>query len=335
MPVTTIALLAAIAPHADQPGHADLEYRTYRNWRIGLPAEVYTKVSGSLPGGFTVEASGTTLEVDTDGDGSTDRTVEGQVDDCGVRRATVTCRTATGTGRAFRLRNEGAGWHFAPSGAAIGKLEGTKVQFIDQDNDGRFDGLGTDAMIVGTGKRAQLLSEVVGVGDTLYSITVAPDGTSMSWEPFTGDSGVLDFTSALDAEAKLLSAVVISEDGKRSFDLAGAPSGLRVPAGQYKIHSGAFGLGTATVRVEPGSAKPLVVPANGRLALDWGGPVRAEFAFQREGDKVAFHPDYVWYYGAAGEQYLGWAPIGKSPTFTVSEKDTGDELVTAVFPGST
>ena len=40
-------------------------------------------------------------------------------------------------------------------------------------------------------------------------------------------------------------------------------------------------------------------------------------------------------YGAAGEQYSGWNPIGKSPEFTVKEKGSGAELARAVFAGST
>lgn len=327
--------LTPLAPAGEESGHVELAYRTYRTWKLELPAEGFTKVSRELPGGFAVKLDGVKLLVDADGDGSLERTVEGKVDDRGVRTAVLVCRRGEERPTGFRLRDQGDGWRFAPAGAAVGKLGETKLQLIDQDNDGSFDGYGTDAMIVGTGARAQFLSEVVNVGGVLYSIDVASDGTTLEYAPFEGETGVLDFATKLDADAKLLTAVVKSADGRRSFDLAAAPTGLVVPAGEYLIHGGKFGLGKALVEVQPGGAKPLSVAAEGTCTLDWGGPVRAEFAFQRKGGEIAFHPDYVWYYGAAGEQYVGWDPIGKSPEFTVKQKGSGAELAKAVFAGST
>lgn len=313
----------------------DLSYRTYRTWKIELPAESYTKVSGELPGGFAVELDGIKLLVDADGDGTLERSVEGKLDDSGVRTAVLVCRRGEGRPVGFRLRDKGDGWRHAPAGAAIGKLGETRLQLIDQDNDGRFDGYGSDAMIVGTGARAQFLSDVVSVGGALYSIDVAADGSFLEYASFQGESGVLDLTSDMEAEAKLLTAVVKSADGRRSFDLASAPNGLVIPAGEYNIHSGKFGLGKAIVQVDPAATAPLIVTAEGACTLNWGGPVRAEFAYQRQGDEIAFHPDAVWYYGAAGEQYVGWQPIGKSPEFTVRSEATGAELARAVFAGST
>ena len=327
--------LTSAAAAGEEPGRAELSYRTYRTWKLELPEEAYAKVSGELPGGFAVKLDGVKLLVDADGDGSLERTVEGQVDDLGVRTAVLVCRRAAGRPVGVRQRAGGAGWSFAPAGAAVGKLRGVKLQVIDQDNDGRFDGYGTDALVVGTGSRAQFLSDVVNIGGALVSIDVAADGSAVEFAAYEGSAGVLDFRTELDAEAKLLTAVVKSKDGRRSFDLARAPTGLKVPAGEYLIHGGRFGLGKAVVDVQPGAAKPLSVAADGTTTLDWGGPVRAEFAFQRQGGEIAFHPDYVWYYGAAGEQYSGWNPIGKSPEFTVKEKGSGAELARAVFAGST
>ncbi|MDA1264666.1 MAG: hypothetical protein O2816_06265 [Planctomycetota bacterium] len=332
--LTLGALALAPLATAGETGQVDLTYKTYRTWQLELPAEVYTKVAGELPGGFAVSLDGVKLLVDADGDGTLERTIEGHVDDLGVRSAMLVCRKGEGRAVGYRLKDDGQGWHYAPAGAAVGKVLGTKLQLIDQDGDGRFTGFGTDAMIVGTGKRAQFLSDVINLGGALYTIEVAEDGSSLSYAPYSGPVGTLDFTTELDAEAKLLTAIVRSKDGKRSFDLALAPTGLQVPAGDYEIHSGSFGLGKATVQIQPGHSKPMTVVADGKQTLDWGGPVRAEFAYQRQGSEIAFHPDYVWYYGAAGEQYLGWHPIGKSPEFQVMERDSGAELAKAVFPGS-
>ncbi len=69
-------------------------------------------------------------------------------------------------------------------------------------------------------------------------------------------------------------------------------------------------------------------------AVCWGGPVKAEFAFQRVGGKVHLAPDQVWYFGAVGEIYSNWIPLGASPKFTVTDKTTGKEVAQAYFPGS-
>ncbi len=313
----------------------ELTYRPSRDWKIELPAETYRKVSGELPGGFVTRVDGGKLLVDCDGDGTPEREVEGKLDDQKVRRAMVVCRNSDGRTLAYRLMFADVGWLFAPGGMAVGKLGRVKLSIIDQDGDGRFDGYGTDALIVGTGNRAHFLSKVISVGGSLYSIDVAPDGTHLSYEPYEGESGVLDLTTAHKAQAKLLSAIVVSEDGSYSFDLAGAPDGLRVPAGTYRLRGGRLGLGKTRVEVRADKTEPLRVEPGKRLNVHWGGPVRAEFAYQRRGSKVAFSPDKVWYYGAAGEEYLDWKPIGKSPEFTVRDKESGKELAKAVFAGST
>lgn len=328
------SVLAAAAVLSSPSERVELAYRAYRDWSFELPAERWSRVSTELPGGFAVELEGTALRVDADGDGEPEQLVEGRVDDAGVRSALAVCRGEDGSPRVFRLRDEGAGWTCAPSGAISGHVAGTKVTVIDQDNDGRFDGYGTDALVLGTGKRAHFLSRVVNLGGALHRLDVEADGSALEHAPYEGRTGVLDLTTSLDAEAKLLTAVVRGEDGRHSFDLAGTEEGLRVPAGRYELHSGSFGLGRARVWVTRGDAESLVVPAGGRVELDWGGPVRAEFAYRRRGDELAFHPDHVWYYGAAGERYVGWQPIGESPEFRVLERESGTELAKAVFPGS-
>lgn len=316
-------------------GTVDLAYRTYRNWKIDLPEETFRRVSTELPGGFAVKLDGVALLVDADGSGDLERRVEGTVDDAGVRSALLVCRRGDDAPRGFRLQDTGQGWTYAPAGAAVGKLGDTKLQIVDQDGDGLFNGYGYDAMIVGSGHRAQFLSRSVNVAGELYSIDVYADGTGLDYSVYDGETGVLDFTTDLDADAKLLTAVVKSATGEHSFDLAGAPKGMKVPVGRYDLFRGEFGLGRATVDVLPSRGSSLTVTSEGTSTLDWGGPVRAEFSFQRQGDQIAFHPDYVWYYGAAGEQYVGWNPIGKSPTFKVKEKASGEELAKAVFAGST
>ena len=70
------------------------------------------------------------------------------------------------------------------------------------------------------------------------------------------------------------------------------------------------------------------------LKFERSGPVAAEFAYRRKGDKVQFSPDEIWYYGAAGEEYHSFFPNGKSPAILIANRKTGREIAQAYFPGS-
>lgn len=334
---------AAEGPRAGET--VELEYRSYRDWDIVLPAEQFARVSGELCatscGGqhFKAELDGTALEVDTDGDGEPDTTVVGKEDDLGSKSALVTLRGTSEDGEPFtytvRLVDDGKGWTFAAAGAMVGKIGATRVQLIDQNNDGDYDDYGVDAMIVGRGRYASFLSRAVNVAGELKRIEVSADGSRIDVTPFEGATGTLDLRSQLEAKGKLLAAVVKSADGAYSFDLARARAGLEVPAGTYVLHSAKLGLGKMEGFVRAGRMEPMVVGSGERFALEWGGPLQAEFTYQRRGATVQISPADVSYFGAAGEEYSVWEPVGKSPTFTILERDAGTELAKALFPGST
>ncbi|MFG0316052.1 MAG: hypothetical protein ACF8XB_02170, partial [Planctomycetota bacterium JB042] len=157
---------------------------------------------------------------------------------------------------------------------------------------------------------------------------------AMEVTPFLGRSGRLDLTSGLDSKVRLLSGVVRSTSGRRSFDVAGEAGGLRVPVGVYVLESATLGRGTDRVRVRPGRSRTFTVAADDVTRVEWGSPVRAEFRYHRSGDRVAFHPDDVRYFGAAGEEYVDFRPFGASPEFVVKEDGSGEEIEHAVFGGS-
>jgi len=315
------------------PGESALRYRTLRDYQIELPSEQFAAVAAGFDFrataglSFAVERRGTGIAVDTDGDGGMDVEVQGD-------EGFVTLRGAHDTGAPFtysvRLRNSGGGWSFASSGALVGKIGNTKITLLDQNNNGSFADIGVDAMIVGRGQTACFLSRAVAVGEQLYAIDIADDGSRMTFSPWAGDIGTLDLRADMETKGKLLSAIVVSADRKFSFDLARAPQ--QVPAGVYRLHSGKLGLGEAELRVRRGRAADLVVSVGETKSWQWGGPARAEFAYDRKGDELILSPEKVWYFGDAGEEYFGWNPVGKSPEFAVR---AGDELIaSAIFPGS-
>jgi hypothetical protein len=343
-PATLVLGLLSSAPPAADGTEVELSYKSYRTWDIVLPAEQFVRVSGGFGithckgERFAAKLDGTALEIDTDGDGKVDTTVVGKQDDLGNRSARVTLRGETRDGKPFtysaRLVDTGTGWHFAASGAMVGKIGETRVQLIDQNNNGRYDDFGEDAMIVGRSKFATFLSRVVNVGGELHTLQIAPDGSSLTHAPFQGEVGVLDLRTGLETKGKLLSAIVRSADGDVCFDLARAKEGLRVPSGTYSLHSGKFGLGQASAYVRAGRMASIEVAAGEPTVLDWGGPLQGEFKYVRSGGEVVISPADVTYFGKAGEEYRIWDPVGKSPEFTIKEVKAGTELAKAMFPGS-
>lgn len=336
------SVAGALASPSDDGGRVPLSHKSYRTWGIELPAEQFRPIADgfAVPNAsgdrFAVLADGAGISVDTDGDGTPDTTIAGKEVD-GVRTAYATLTGISPAGNPIkysaRLIDQGQGWQYAPGSAAVGKIGDTRVRVIDQNNNGRYDDYGADAMVVGRGSFASFLSRVISIDDTLYEIEVAPDGTSLDYQPFAGKSGTLDVVSGCDSNAKVLAAVLRTPDGQVSFDLAASATPTRVPVGNYVMSYGRLGLGTGFVEVLPGKSNWIRVADGETTRFEWGGPVKAEFQYARQGDQVAFSPEHVWYYGAAGEQYTSFTPFGASPQFIIRDAETDAEIETAIFGG--
>jgi len=349
--VLLVSLLAstAIAAEGADGERIPLKAKSFRQFDLVLPvapADRFQAVGDGIPishqggGRFVAKMDGSALFLDTDGDGIPDTRISGKkVDGVGQVAFTIlagTSRDGQPFRYAVRLEDRGAGWRWAASGARAGKIGETRVLIVDQNGNGRFSDVGEDAMIVGPGKTACYLSEVVSIGGALKRIDVAADGAWLAVTSFEGETGVLDLTSGLDAQARALSCVLKSADGRHSFDFAQVLGGMRVPAGVYNFEGGLIGRGNDTVRVSAGRTRTIRLAANEEKTVRWGNPVRAEFSYRRAGAQVAFHPEDIRYFGAAGEEYVDFTPFGASPEFAVAvpkEDGRGVEIETAIFGG--
>lgn len=315
--------------------------KAMRKFDVLLPAERYAPVAGGFAvphkdggGGerFAARADGEILRVDLDGDGELESEVDGT-------DGFVTLHGESAQGRplaySVRLRRgPGEPWSFSCGGAMSGAIDGTPILLIDQDLDGNYAGIGTDAMVVGAGGTASYLSSVVSIGGKLLSIEVEPDGASLRYRPFAGDAGTLDMLSGFECKARLDALVVTSADGRTSFSLADGAGGTRVPAGDYRIACGRVALGDFKATLLPGRAEPIRVGADAVAAPQWGGPVKVEFACAREGDSIGFSPWDIWFHGRLGEEYVNFLPLGKSPEFTIKPRAPGEPILRVKFPGN-
>lgn len=314
----------------ESEGVVTLKHKVYRTWDFSLPAEAFVPVGTSVSFGATMgrdfgaSLDGTTLVIDSDGDGEVDTRAEGE-------KARVTLRGTDST-YSMRLVNRGE-WYRAPGGMMIGKIEGKRIRLIDQNNNGSYSDMGKDAMIIGRRKVATFLSRVVNIDGRLFEIDPSSNGTSLKYRPFEGPSGSLSL-AAPDNRGKILSAILKSEDGLFSFDLSGDDDAFVLPAGNYSIEAGSIGLGESRVQVRRGRSEWIRISAGQDASASWGGPVLAEFAYRRKGGSIDLSPSNIWYYGVMGEEYFGWAPNGKSPKILVSSRKTGRQIAEAYFPGS-
>ncbi len=342
-PGCLLATLSAAHAGADAvvptiPVKVDLVAKTFRTFDVLLPAPQFQPVGSGFnvphEGGdrFDVKVEGDRLRVDLDGDHATESLVEGE-----SGFVTLTGKSTTGHPIAYSVRlvhPPGEGWNYSCGSAMVGEVAGTRVQVFDQNLNGRFDDVGVDAIVVGKSQVASFLSKAVSIGNSLYGIEVASDGSSLSYAPFAGEAGELDLVTRFECKAELAAAVVTSADGRFSFDVAASKSALRVPVGEYTIHSGQLALGESRASMRTGRAHPIGVRKDETTTVEWGGPATAEFACERKGDTLNFSPWDIWYYGRLGEEYFNFLPLGKSPEFSIKNRLTKELILYAKFPGN-
>jgi hypothetical protein len=332
-----LGLLALPAGAQDATAEfADLSYKAVKKWNIILPKETWTDISNGIP---VVHSNGDSfraykdgmklaLNVDTNGDGKTDKVVKGA-----KGYLVLKGKDTDGNSLAYAARfvASGTAYKFSSSGYLQARLAGETIRLIDQNNNGRFDEIGVDAMVVGKGDSASFLSEVVNLKGQLFKLSI--DGNRVGVTPFDGEVGTLNLRSEFKSYGKLESAVVQSDDGKCSFELSGYSSGLTVPTGGYKIVGGLVTKGPETVRVGTGKMSPVDVRLGHETKVAWGGPVMGEFQFDRIGEDVTVQPTALKFYGKAGEEYTDFLPQGASPKFLVYDETTQKLLKTGRFGG--
>ncbi|HYC77125.1 MAG TPA: hypothetical protein VEI02_05795, partial [Planctomycetota bacterium] len=269
--------------------------------------------------GFVADIDGVALAVDTDGDGKTEEKVKGA-------GGTVTLKGKNAEGKAFvytvRIAPGDGGWVMTPAMTMAGKVAGVDVKLVDMNCDGVFNEIGVDAMMTGAGA-ASYVSEVASLAGKLFDVSIAAGGTTVTAKPHDGKAGTLNLAKAWKSDgADLVSAIVVSADGKKSFQLAGAKNGLLVPEGEYRLAAGFAKKGSESVKVRGGEGmKPLTVEADKATTLSWGGPVEVDFTFSITKDVLTV-PTNLKYLGAAGEEYFEFKPDTKSPLIIVTDTES-------------
>jgi len=313
---------------------ATLKHRSMTDFNVVLPdAKGVWKTLGEslyLQGvEFAIEVQGDLkFEIDTDGDGDLDEAVKGNA---GFVELTGKDESGASFKYAVRFRNDGAKkWSWSPSHVVQGRIQGTTVSFVDRNGNGRYDDLGQDAYYVGNERGAALLSTVIHLDGKLFELEVDKTGNVAKTKPFVGETGTLQAASLADLKGDLVSAVFTS--GGMSFNVAGHTKGLLVPVGKYTLASGYIERGSESASIARGRMEPIEVTAGGASAVEWGGPLTGELDEPSvSGDKVTVRPNFH-IFGKAGESYVDFLPVGRSPKVYILDAETGKELKKGTFP---
>jgi len=315
---------------------SSLSYKVIAKWKIVTPKEMWSNVSGTVGiphangTGFAAVVEGQNLVVDTSGNGKLNHKVKGV-------KGTATLKAKNADGKKFkyalRFKKDGATWKFASSGVTKGRVRGTPVTLVDFNNNGVWNEVGTDGMIVGKGSAASYLSKVVNLGGKLFNFEASANGLSVTTTPFEGEVGTLNLRKGFKSNGTLVAAVVNGSNGQTSFNLASAKRGLKVPAGSYTVVGGFLKKGGTSVRMRTGRMQPIEVAADQKASLEWGAKLDAEFSYARDGEKITIQPSSLKFYGKAGVEFYDWQPNAKSPKFLVKDSKSGAELTSGRFGG--
>ncbi|MDP6962587.1 MAG: hypothetical protein QGF46_00305 [Planctomycetota bacterium] len=308
---------------------SNLKFKQVKKWDINLPSESWTEIEHLIPigSGFAVNNTEFKLEIDTNADSRPDSDIKGSG---GFALLRGKREDGSKYSYAIRVRPTGSTWEYACAGLMSTKVNGVNIALIDQNNNGIWNEVGVDALIIGKGSAASYLSEVVNLDGELFNLSASETGETISITPFEGESGFLNVVEAYNSKAKLTSAVFTSADSKYSFELSASSKGMQVPAGKYQLTRGSVNKGVEYATIRRGSMKAIEIEGGKTKELNWGGPLRIEFDTERT-DAETITVRLPSFYGNADEEYFDFLPGGKSPTIVATDNKTGKEIWSGKF----
>ena len=197
-----------------------------------------------------------------------------------------------------------------------GAVNGQSIRLLDDNLDGKYTQDGKDAVALGSSLAAVPLMKVHQLGTDHYRLTVAEDGTSVSFERLADQElGVVKIPGSSAFKCLVMTS------GPKAYDMkTSGPTG--VPPGQYKLLYGMVGTSTRLVTLVP-TQKSLTYDIQGGMlnTLRIGAPLRVDFSGSfTTGSKasVTVYPS-VQILGAGNELYKP-DYLGKMSTPTVALK---------------
>lgn len=142
-------------------------------------------------------------------------------------------------------------------------INGVNVRLIDENLDGQITQDGKDAIVIGQSQYAQPLLKQHMIGNAMFDLTVAADGTSIE---FTKQA-----TKLAQIEVPLLKApsvgclIMVDQESGRAVDLVTNKAGI--PSGSYKLCYGTIGQGKDQLMIRPGGGSPAMALGSSQTSI--------------------------------------------------------------------
>lgn len=288
------------------------------------------KIEGKA-GPISVYPEKRSIQVDTLGDGS-------RVIKIKMPGGIATVLTADSQPYAIELKNTSTtgtspNWVYRRAGFMFGAVDGVRVTLIDDNSNGKYNDLGTDAIIVGKSKFAAPLGKMIVTPKGCYDVSVNADGSAATFTKANPTTGRLDMVRKFNARGKL--AYVVISNGDSFFDMASISPKAGMPVGEYKLIKGKVVARRAmSCEIQAGKMPSISVSASEDITyVEWGGdPARkgvfhAEISATRSGKEVTCHMNNFHVFGVLQEEYTNFTPT-MFPVFEIAERNTKRKIST-------
>lgn len=230
--------------------------------------------------GFACKASGKVVSLDVDGDGVMERDIKD-------KENLIAYKLDYGDGQAlpYQMRVWQRGTRKTDSGEVViiwsfqracfmrGKTPVETFTLIDDNNNGCYNDFGADAIIIGSGKQAELLSSVVMVKGKLYELKPERNGAKIALKEYTGPTGKVETLKGLNFPGQKPEQVIITSENNIYFNVPIQKSLVMVPVGEYWIFSASLGK-RAKAKNSRQTAVQVVESKDKPTLLKWGGPFK-------------------------------------------------------------
>ena len=217
------------------------------------------------------------IKVDVDGDGQTDKNLR-------RRDNFVDYKLSYGMNKnPYRLRiwrrefgpKRTVFWLYQRACFMKGRVAGQNFILIDDNNNGRYNDFGADAVLIGKNKEAGLLSSLIEIKGKYYELKINDVfGNTVQVREYQGPSGKIDVKSKLKLK-KLKPSFVTLADKKNDIYLTVSTrkKTSKVPVGNYELYLAVL---TDRIRVRHGTLPIIKVEADQVTTLEWGGPFKLD-----------------------------------------------------------
>ncbi len=196
------------------------------------------------------------------------------------------------------------------------QVNGATVRLIDDNNDGQITQDGKDSIIVGNTPCAMPLFKTHQIGSAICDLTVASDGSTLSWSK-ASDANMGIVECPLMKSAALKALILVDEAKGVAFDVVAGKASI--PAGNYKLAYGFMTQGQEKMKIRP-AAKPLTYTIEPDMAntIRLGPTMHLEFGGTFTSTDVKVNPPLV--EGIGGEIYeVDWKLPAARPSIALLE----------------